>query len=271
MGVSPRTYYIVRPSRVRADQCDEQHNTLRPSGMPIGLNLACTLEGSSDTAAVMVFKEQAIKAVAKSSPSVRQYISRWHDAWYELASNEDVGLKPEDVILVRGWVKTSSWAWAAIWASTKQSFEISFDANIASAANAGFRVSDNRSTSPRTFISYGPLTLRNARTGDEANSANEAPHYLSPITAEPPDLHPSFVEAFNNAKDSKTRPYDQCCFLQYWKIKRRRILPTKIEARAGYDEFDRSDEGNGKAIEAGSDIEIEEETERVRVSTSSLT
>lgn len=56
------------------------------------------------------------------------YVRRHHKSWYELARSLGLALKPEDIILVSGWLKTTEWAVAAILTEGKaHAFSMSVD------------------------------------------------------------------------------------------------------------------------------------------------
>ena len=121
------------------------------------------------------------------------YMRRHYESWHAFANDSEhfsLALKPEDIIFVRGWVKTTEWAVAAF-LDKGTAHELSFQAGIGSYAHADFTVSKKEQISTSLEWRSGPKQGRN--TGQE------------------------------NGRD-------QCIFLSAYKLKRRSLLPPAIKA-----------------------------------------
>lgn len=131
-------------------------------------------------------------------------MKKHHRSWVDFAENElDLEISPEDIILVRGWVKTSEWAVAAFKSDTR-SYGGSISASFNAVPSAGFEFKVSKKDSMMCASNSGP---KPTQSSSMLNSSTSTP---------------------------STLPQNQCIFLQYYKIKYRRFwLPSKIQAAAG--------------------------------------
>lgn len=119
-----------------------------------------------------------------------------HAYWYQLARDR-IGFdcKPEDVVISRGWVKTTNWTVAAF-LQEGRSQKVSLQGQFTPLAGVGFDLS----------FANNSACLRECRTGPKLSDGQ-----------------------------SHSSPRDQCIFLPLYKIRYRTIpfLAPKIEAGAG--------------------------------------
>lgn len=126
-----------------------------------------------------------------------------HDSWYAFAREKELILRPEDIFMVRGWVKSSAWTVAAFMGDDHAQ-EIQFVAQAGSLTLPSISLAFSSATSVSCQHRFGPLKI---------------------------DL----------ASTSSGQSHDQCLFLSRYKIRYRFVLPRKIEAAAGnQDEHDGS-------------------------------
>lgn len=156
---------------------------------------------------------------------------RWHGM-----ATQRLGLEiaAENMLFVRGYVKTTKWAMAAFWKDSrgvKASFNGGVD-NYASVAT-GFGV-----TKKTTGI-YGH------RIGPDGRPWIFGDMSVEPKTTSHQHLSPPFEhtsrdnghgahanEPHGTADEQVHYPPDQCIFLSYFKLKKRMLLPDKIQAAA---------------------------------------
>lgn len=127
---------------------------------------------------------------------------RNHQSWYDFATTAGIGLDPQDIILVRGTIKSSSWAVAAFFDAGKHVHEVSFNGQFGNVASIGVDYAQQQ----ETFCSF------EHRVG---------PH-------EPTHRH----NDSSLAVDSERQDADQCVFMSYFKVKYRKFLWKKIVANA---------------------------------------
>lgn len=142
-----------------------------------------------------------------------------HESWCEFAQREGLDIPREDIVLVRGWVKTSEWAVAAF-IEKGQTHEVSFHGQLGQFAQAGFSVA----------ISESSVASVETRSG---------PH-RRPITP-PGQTHSSTGKNVDRGTD---KPCDQCIFLSCYKIKYRTFLPNKIKAAADSEDLQDNEDDN---------------------------
>ena len=69
---------------------------------------------------------------------MREYMVRNHESWYALAKRLDHDVRREEIILVSGCVKTSSWAGIA-WSSESTHHNATLSVSLCGSAAARFR------------------------------------------------------------------------------------------------------------------------------------
>lgn len=201
----------------------------------------------------MVWDDADKTIVQQQERLFTEYMSRHHRSWHAYATSRDgLGMhcQPEDIILVRGFIKTSRWTVAAFLGDTSYAHEVALDGQLGAVINVGLSYSSEGSSQctplpPRS----GPL--------HRIISRNEFPLRSSPTTPGSP----------STSYDGDSTPRDQCIFLNYYKIKYRRwLLPDKITAAGGADDLPKGDD-NDTLPQAHADVHVEMESENVKVLT----
>ncbi|CAL1702007.1 unnamed protein product [Somion occarium] len=156
---------------------------------------------SREQGAALFMVEKGEQQVHWSNLRHHDYIRQYHDSWFELATREGIHIrKKEDIILVRGWVKTAEWA-VASFSQKGRAHEASLSAQFAPVAGGGLGYSYIHATQDSVQYRIGP----------------DQEHRLA-------------LPYIPGSTPSKRR--DQCVFLSYYKVKYRYILPRKILAEA---------------------------------------
>lgn len=157
-----------------------------------------------------------------------------HESWYAFAKDpETYGLhtEPEEIILVRGTVKTSAWALAAYTDAGNQAHDITFNAKAGTLAGAGFKWSSSHSSSAQLEQRVGPGDV--SRTKPLSRSAGKA---VARYKEELPEIEFERSKGWDSSIDAES-PSNQCVFIGYYKIKYRFWGVKKISAAGGYDEL----------------------------------
>ena len=94
-------------------------------------------ECTNQEGAVLILKNHATKSSIGLNLPFEKYMLRNHDSWYNFAVDSGVGLDPQDIILVRGAVKSSSWAVAAFFDASQQKHEVTFNGQFGDLAGVG--------------------------------------------------------------------------------------------------------------------------------------
>ncbi|KAH9889000.1 hypothetical protein C8Q73DRAFT_175835 [Cubamyces lactineus] len=151
---------------------------------------------SDEQAAILVLKRPGNREVLHPCRDLTQYILSNHQSWYTFARDVfRLDIAEDDIIFVSGSIKTAEWALAAATHRAREG-EVSFGGEFGPLAKATFSVPTTREMS---------MSLEH-RTGP----------------------HSSALVAGNEEPT-----YDQCVFLHYYKLKRRKILAPKVIRAAG--------------------------------------
>ncbi|PSS35525.1 hypothetical protein PHLCEN_2v1519 [Hermanssonia centrifuga] len=209
-----------------------------------GGGLAYRFECSREQGAMFILNDAAKKSSVQPNRDFVAYMREHHESWYNFASSSDTyGLqcKPEDIILVRGAVKTTAWAVAAFIESGSHVHDVSFNGQVGPVASAGFRFASSRATHSSFEHRTGPY-----RAVSSSNSLRLTHSTLSAASsvssksvqsshAELPEI---LVEREKGIEEEKLAvPCDQCLFLGHYKIKYRVFFGKKVIANAGPDEL----------------------------------
>ncbi|EKM58770.1 uncharacterized protein PHACADRAFT_85684 [Phanerochaete carnosa HHB-10118-sp] len=223
---------------------------------PAGAKLAYSYECTSSQGGLLVIRDHADKTIVQPATDIVQYIRQNHDAWFGFATKPGTyGLmcKPEDIIMVRGTVKTSAWTVAAFQEAGTHVNDIELSAQAGSIADVGLQGSSSVSV-------YNSIEHR---TGPQRPSASR-PASLKPVTSGTPSQHgkydlPELEVAAEMSKETEPEnKRNQTVFLGCYKVKRRFLLPKKIVAGAGPDELPPGeDPAHPPAVAAADELAVE--------------
>ncbi|THH02772.1 hypothetical protein EW026_g167 [Hermanssonia centrifuga] len=190
------------------------------AGAIVSYEFQCTEEQG----AMLILKDTARKEIMFNNNTWKKYIRVYHASWVRYARDvRDHDLQPEDIILVRGWIKTTKWTVAAFSAS-QTGRVVSAKGRIDPFASAGCELS---------FIGKTIMPAR-SRSGPRrsAVSCTQLPECATSGTG----------------GSSGLDKFDQCVFLFYWKTKHRRFIPMRIYAAGeddeSYEDEDEDDHGS---------------------------
>lgn len=121
----------------------------------VGFKFHC----EEDRGAVLLLQDGAKREEAHCDSAFRQYMHLHHHSWLSFA-NETYGLslQPEDVLLVRGCVKTTEWALAAFLDKGKM-LQVAFQAQVGHLANVNFSVEQSERASTSVEHRSGPPNI----------------------------------------------------------------------------------------------------------------
>ncbi|KAJ3489479.1 hypothetical protein NLI96_g2099 [Meripilus lineatus] len=161
-------------------------------------NFSC----SEDEGAVLLLEDDADKCYHLSQKAFKDYMNRWFESWCSFAEKRGYEIGDPDLkgpILVRGWIKTSSWGVAA-WRKTSRSHDVQLHGEIGGHIEAGVAFSISEGSSHSIQYRCGPK-----------GPQSEDTHASCPTTK---------------------RKRDQCIFISYFEIEKLPFCPRKIVASA---------------------------------------
>ncbi len=174
--------------------------------------LSYRFECSKKQGAILMLWDDATKTeLQRQEQQFQKYMKTYHDSWYLFAS-EKLGITctREDIILVRGFVKTSRWTVAALLGESETNREVTLDGQFSSLFGVAAGCSSQTGWLSSVEQRSGPTTRLSSR----------------PALAAPADTYTTIPAL-------KPSPRDQCVFLNYYKIKQRLLLPNGMVAAAG--------------------------------------
>lgn len=219
----------------------------------IGAGFLC--ECTDQQGALAILDTPGTRALAHSDRKMRQHLKSNIASWLSFA-NENVGitLKEEDIYFVRGWVKTTRWAVVAFSGNSRHA-KLRFQGNLNLPVTAAFQLDVRAESAAQCTPRIGPDNRPRLDTSQLGRLPG--PRYEEPQSRPSSSLQTTRgkKKRKHQAEDGEPRrsrdsgdvhgdapqgatqgqpPYeaDQCMFLHYFKIKRRYIIPWKIEAGA---------------------------------------
>ncbi|EKM59058.1 uncharacterized protein PHACADRAFT_86540 [Phanerochaete carnosa HHB-10118-sp] len=189
------THY--RSHGVESRQIHASADVSAGTNVSVGLSTEYTCKAAQG--AVLALKSQAYAESIFENLVLKKYIMRNHDKWYAYVKGvlgQDI--KPEDIVVVRGWVKTEAdWA-AAAFSNTSTSSSVSLEGQVGGVAGLDMGTSYTSSMT-------GPMVQRQGEYLEDTS----VPH--------PPEAK-----------------RDQSVFVRRFKMRRRFGFLKKIVAGAGY-------------------------------------
>ncbi|CAL1717286.1 unnamed protein product [Somion occarium] len=173
----------------------------------VPMDMACRYECSSGAGALLALQDPAVSEEVVHNQNFVEYMRRNHASWCEFARRQGFIVDREDIILVRGWVKASSWT-AAAFMEKGHALELNLGVNATLSASFGVSVVGSVRTTQSVECRSGHVESNEHTT----RSRRIASTYRTVLVQERTPTH--------------------CVFLSCYKIKYRSILPTKIVAAA---------------------------------------
>ncbi|PCH43310.1 WD40 repeat-like protein [Wolfiporia cocos MD-104 SS10] len=210
--------YNTKPNAIVAGPvCSKSIKTLMVEGGAnvqapgMTVDASVQFECMEDQGALLVLKDSATRGELLPSRRMANYMHANFNNWYQFITEDlDVDIKSdEDILFVRGWVKTKQWAVAAI-THQGRSAKISLSGNFGAPAGLTFKVQ-----AAQEMTSYFAQRSGPEDEDGDAKGKSKAPEG-------------------DNVHDTDDLPRNQCVFLHYYRYKRRRFIPLKkLEAGAG--------------------------------------
>lgn len=167
----------------------------------------------------MLWDDATKVVVQKQERKFEEYMLDHHQKWVDYATDTKyLGMrrKPEDIILVRGTVKTSSWTVGAFIGDGREDHEVALEGRLGPVVNVSFQYSVQESSE------CSPVPPRSG-PAHRVSSTDITTHPSHLLTN--PAGTPAIAQ---NITDKK----DQCVFLSFYKMKYRRPFPRQIRAAA---------------------------------------
>ncbi|KAH9919626.1 uncharacterized protein B0H18DRAFT_630255 [Fomitopsis serialis] len=179
-------------------------------GTKAGFEFECV----ENQGACVVVGSSAARAELHQARRMKAYMKKNIDSWVHYAT-EVLGMEKrlDEVLFVRGWVKTTHWAVVAFVERAKNA-KVSVNGSFGAMAEMG-----------------GRLVVESSSRSVKYHSGPES------TTVQIPQVSPKRNKEGKNREVAEVGPKvemkaDQCIFLHYFKMKRRPVLPAKIEAAA---------------------------------------
>ena len=187
-------------------------------------------------------QDHSTKTLVMPANDIVQYIRQNHDSWYSFATNSmTYGLqcKPEEIIMIRGTVKTSAWQVAAFIDDGGHTHDVSFSGQIGPFVDAGFQVTSQTTQQPSHQHRSGPNKRLSTLAPIMPRVAGSS---RPPGRLELPELE---VAATMTTTNAPANTKDQTVFLSCYKIKRRVWFTKKVVAAGEPQEPERDDQPPG--------------------------
>lgn len=220
----------------------------RNVGATGGANVSLKFTCSGTVGAFMNLQDTSTKTSVSATGQIPDYILRHHERWDQYSVDHNLGLKSTDMIMVKGFVKTSVWSVAAYRSGMKQSRAASLTGKLGPLGEAGFEVEVSTKTGYLFDTRYGPLHREQSQ-----------PVITPPIT--PSSKGKGKGKGKERIEDAAARmssaasvvpqsglPHDQCIFLSYYRLKRRMLLPWKLIAKAEDKDLPDDDEDDDEVV-----------------------
>ncbi|KAI0753572.1 hypothetical protein BC629DRAFT_1297029 [Irpex lacteus] len=197
-------------------------------GAIVDAELSYTFNCTSHRGAFLLLQDHATRASLGPNGPFEEYMLRHHANWYAFATDhQKFGIRcaKEDLVLVRGTMKTTSWTVGAFLGTTDSAHKISIGAQASAAASA------------KVSLSSGYRELHNCEQ-------RSGPYSLS--------QNPKDNRRYSDGRvDATSR--NQCIFLNIFKLKHRKLLPHKVVANGDLTSSDNpkddsSDGGTGTPV-----------------------
>lgn len=202
---------------------------------PAGLKLAYSYECTTSEGALLVLRDHADKTLVVPSTDIEQYISQFHDSWVVFAREvEKLSCDHEDIVMVRGTVKTSAWTVAAFKQPGTRIADFELGAQVGSVLDMGITGSSSVVEVGTFEFRTGPVkssTLATLVPVRSKSSGRSRKYELPEIEV----AEAMLKEAAAGALSESAKPRNQSVFIGCYRVKRRLggLLPKKIVANAG--------------------------------------
>lgn len=227
--------------------------------------MSYTFQCTSHSGAFLDLKDHARRDWIERNSKFTDYMRQHHASWYAFVTGSKVGLEcsPEDIVLVRGTMKTSSWNLGAFIGQEHRLHDISAGGDIASTATARLRITTEKNEAPQWLQRRSPHYARSQTS--TSLPPNSSTQQFNPASSDNStsslqnSLHEKAPSLQNDIEPQKAAK-DQCIFLSYYKIKNRTFLPKRIVAKADPPVLDKDRDGTesiAQRLPLFDDVELE--------------
>ncbi|TFY69528.1 hypothetical protein EVG20_g3117 [Dentipellis fragilis] len=209
-----------------------------PAGGQISLKFAC----SRRRGAVLVLPEKARRADTRSRGAYKEYMREHCERWHALTEQLKLSLRMEDLVLVTGCDRTTTWAVAAF-TSTDFDSRIQLSVDFAGVGSASFASSLSWTHDENAQYNWGPDSETSVLTNE-----------LTGAVTDGGDI--SMSSSQGQLQKPINTKYNQCVFVRGLRAKSRgRFLPIKLKAAAEpidlHGSVDGDSDGGGVAANPG--------------------
>ncbi|KZT00242.1 uncharacterized protein LAESUDRAFT_764782 [Laetiporus sulphureus 93-53] len=210
-AVSQGTLHSESMHMLPAQRAPDEH------GAQLGFECECT----DDRGALLVVGSPVVREELHRSVSMGPYMKKNMNRWVSFAQTQlDLDITEDEIVWVCGHVKTSQWAVGAYLHQSKGA-KISFSGDLGLPASASFSVHTSETALPSYEHRSGP---KKRRTLTEVGKSQQTSHGPTRNTDREGSRR-------HRCKAPDDKP-DQCIFIHFIKMKRRRFRGRKIVAMA---------------------------------------
>ncbi|KAH9933270.1 hypothetical protein B0H21DRAFT_699524, partial [Amylocystis lapponica] len=185
---------------------DNADTDANPEGNPSKFHFRCT----DEQGALLIMKEPATREELAPTRKMANYMRQNFQNWHTFATEAcDLDIQREDIIFVRGWVKTAEWAVAAF-VYEGRAAQLTFNGDFAAGANAAFTLAMDTDVTVFPEYNMGPRGMFQQGRGFSLRGT-----------------------ASSDADAAEDQLHEQCVFLHYYKMRIRLFWPRVMKAAAG--------------------------------------
>lgn len=224
----------------------EVSGNVQANGVVAGGGVGYKYNCSRERGALLLMKDDAKKEAVLTNNKFPEYMKKHHRAWYDWLQNKGHAMKQEQLILVRGAVKTSEWTVAAF-QSTSGGHSANIQGTFVTAGSVGFELSKDTKNDGSVEYRSGPEVTRRSPSPVRSVMTRDSAS-LMPVPAPTLTLTHSRGDSASTIGASGNK-YDQCVFVPHYRIKYVLGVWRRIKAAAGDDELpDPDDEADETQI-----------------------
>ena len=174
----------------------------------------------ANSGALVVLKPPGISTNISARLRIVNYMRDNFANWLEFANSVDsrgLGLRDEELIFISGTIKTTHWAVAAFQGDSYRDQQGAISGNLGPLASVGLSIKISDHILPTDHYRTGPIRIQRSG-GPPFTSSHSEPPASTSVLPQTQDVIPEQA--------------DQCLFIHYYKMKRRRFHWTKKPMKA---------------------------------------
>ncbi|KAH9919048.1 uncharacterized protein B0H18DRAFT_912562 [Fomitopsis serialis] len=207
-----------------------------------GLNIALGWECTDRQGALVILDIPGVRELSQQVAKMRTYMKVHIDAWCQWATGIlGLDIDIEDIVFVRGYLKTSRWAVVSLHGDMKRATLTFKGHSPGMPVAAAFHLDIQQGTSGMCEHRIGPDYRPKLDLNKHLGSQSPGDHVIQAQGLDVRSKKKKGKGRVDGVSQQIKReeqypadqyPADQCMFLHYFKLKKRRLLPSKIEAAA---------------------------------------